>query len=265
MAPHAGPVRDLGQRSDVAADAGRHGDPVLGALDGEVSDGDGARGRTARRRARAVGGARVLRARTIAARRREGDRFAVRRQAAFEGERAARDQGHRAVHRGCDRVDRARRTSAARRRQRGARAVARVRDVGGHQVHRGQQGVVESRRRADDGAAGDLGTRRSQSGLDGARRDAVLAHVTAMLDLPARGALCGTSRGQDGSTAGDRTAQEAGSAPGTRANARLDRGRSRRTRTSQARWLVRRAVGAAGSRADRTTRRPVRRRRRGIS
>ena len=221
-------------------------------MDGEVPDGDRARGGTARRRARRVGRARLLLAR---AQPQEGCRVGAR-QVARDGERAARGAWHRSVHRGCDRVDRVWRTHAARRWQRRARARSRLRDHGGHQVDRRAETTVEARRCARHGVAREAGARRSQPRPDGARCDAVHADVAALPALPDRWRVC---RLQDRSTnraAGHRTAKEAVRAPAARSRFIVDVRRARhRARQTRAEGAVRWLVGAPFVRCRRRVRR----------
>jgi len=243
VAAHARSVRDLGQRDHAAADPGRDGDPVLGALDDAVPDGDGARLRAARRCPADLGRARLLLARAEpvvgcagGARPR---RDAEDRSGATLG---ARD---RAVHRRRDRVDRVRRARTAGRRQRRARARAGVRRRARHQVDRGRQGTVGARGRADDGPPRRRRARGSQPGPDGARRDRLRADVAALPRLSARAAMHRGAHGAAGGAAGRRRTQEAERAPHARAHARVDRGAGRdRARPPPPRGPVRRAVGA---------------------
>lgn len=242
VATHARSVRDLGQRDHAAADARGDGDPVLGELDGEVPHGDGAREGSARRRARRVGGPRLLLARAQSAPRSAGGE----RRPAPQRRRAAGGAGHRSLHGGRDRFDRLRRARAARRWQRLARARARVRDRGRYQEHRGREGHVGARRRADDGIAAHGGSRRSEPGPDGARSHDLLADAAALPGLPAREAVRRERDGAPGRATGDARAKEGERPAAPRAHARVARARRRdRPRAAHARRPVRRAVGAA--------------------
>ncbi len=205
MAPHARSVRDLGQRGHAAADARCNGDPVLGALDGAVPDGDRARVRTARRGARELGRARLLLARTQSVVGRAGG--SRPRSGAAHGRRAAHGSRHRAVHRGCDRLDRIRRARAARRRQRRARAGASVRRRARHQVIRGTEGAVGPRRCTDDRTAHHRGAWRSQPRAHGARRNGVYADLAALPPVSARHALQRRANGTSGRVSGGRQTQ----------------------------------------------------------
>jgi hypothetical protein len=264
VAAHARSVRDLGQRDHAPADPRRDGDPLLGALDGAVSDGDRARRGTTRRRARRVGRARLLLARAESVVRCADRREGVRGHAAAPRERAAPGARHRAVHRGCDRIDRVRRARAARRRQRRARTRPRVRDRARHQIDRGTARAVAACRRADGSAARRSPTRRSQPGPDGARRDAVLADVAALPPLPARRTLHRRAHRPSRRAAHRRRAQEGERAAGARTRRAVDgRRRSRRARAPRARGPVRRPLGAAaGQRSIRDRSRARRYRRR---
>jgi hypothetical protein len=250
VAANARSVRDLGLRDHAPADARRNRDPVLGALDGAISNGEGTRRRAARRRARRVGRSGLLLARAQPARRRARGRDAIRRRAAEPRGGAPRGAGHRAVHSRRDRVDRIRRARAARRWQRRARARAGVRDPARHQVDRRATRAVDARRRIDDRASRRRGTRRSQPGPDGARRDTVLADDACVPRLPARRALRGREDRSLARAAGGGAAQAGIGAAEDRVDRDVDR-RPRRDRARQARAVraVRRAVGAATVRA----------------
>src|SRR5687767_14971963 len=60
VAAYARSIRDLGERGDVAADAGQNGDSVLGTLDARIADDSESRARQAGTRFEIVGRARLL-------------------------------------------------------------------------------------------------------------------------------------------------------------------------------------------------------------
>ena len=246
MAALARSVRDLGQRDHAAADPGPDRDPVLGALDAALPDGARARGCAARRRPRGVGRARLLLARAQPQEGRGGGDRAVGGRIAEPGERAARGAGHRAVHRGCDRVDRVRRAGAARRRQRRPRARTGLRDRGRHQVDRGPARAVAASGRARHRVARGSRTGRSQPGPHGARCDAVRADLAEMPDLPFREGLHRREDGAASRASGRRAAQEGERAASARARGAVDARPARsRARPPRPARLVRRVVGAA--------------------
>ena len=249
MAAVARSVRDLGQRDHAAADAGPDRDPVLGALDAAVSDGARARRCTARRRARGVGRPRLLLARAQPQEGRGGRDRAVGRRVAEPRERAPRGARHRSLHRGCDRVDRVWRAHAARRRQRRTGARAGLRDRGRHQVDRRPARAVAACGRARHRVARGPRARRSQPGLDGARRHAVRSDFAEMPDLPFGE---GVPRREDrpASRAAGRSATQKGErAPAARARSAVDaRPAGPDPRAPRAARLVRWVVGAASGR-----------------
>ncbi len=191
MAPFSRSLRDLGQRDHAAADASADGDPVLGALDGAVSNGDRARDGAARRRASRLGRARILLARAQSLDRRTRGAGAMGRCTSRRGERASEGSRHRPVHRRSDRVDRVRRASPARRRQRGAGSVSRLRASARHQIDCRRARALDPCGSADGGVAENARTRRAQPGADGAGSVDLQPAVAALPPVSRRDALQG--------------------------------------------------------------------------